>query len=311
MKSGDCRVCLIGFPSVGKSTLLSKMTKTKSEVAAYEYTTLTAIPGVIEYRGASIQLLDLPGIIEGAASGRGRGRQVVAVAKTADLIIMMLDATKSEKQRALLEHELEQVGIRVNKKKPDITFKIKKGGGISFNATCKLTHVDEKMVYSILHDYKIHNADILFRDDYTIDEFIDVVLSTQGGKRKYVRCLYVYNKIDSISIEEVDRLAREPNSVVISCELNLNLDYLLERIWEALGMLMVYTKRRGEYPDLNEGLVLRSGSSVEHCCHAIHRTLSEQFRYALVWGVSAKHNPQRVGLSHNLADQDVISIVTK
>ena len=46
MKSGDARVALIGFPSVGKSTLLSTVTNTESEVAAYEFTTLTCVPGV-------------------------------------------------------------------------------------------------------------------------------------------------------------------------------------------------------------------------------------------------------------------------
>lgn len=76
MKSGDARVALIGFPSVGKSTLLSKVTKTESIAASYEFTTLTCIPGKIEHKGANIQLLDLPGIIEGAAQGRGRGKQV-------------------------------------------------------------------------------------------------------------------------------------------------------------------------------------------------------------------------------------------
>ena len=50
MKSGDARVALIGFPSVGKSTLLSTITKTTSETGAYEFTTLTCIPGVIEYK---------------------------------------------------------------------------------------------------------------------------------------------------------------------------------------------------------------------------------------------------------------------
>jgi len=76
LKSGDARVALIGFPSVGKSTLLSTLTKTQSEAASYEFTTLTCIPGVIEYKGANIQLLDLPGIIEGASQGKGRGKQV-------------------------------------------------------------------------------------------------------------------------------------------------------------------------------------------------------------------------------------------
>lgn len=66
---------------MGKSTFLSKITKTKSEVAAYAFTTLTAIPGVLEYGGAEIQILDLPGIIEGAAEGKGRGRQVISAAK--------------------------------------------------------------------------------------------------------------------------------------------------------------------------------------------------------------------------------------
>lgn len=79
---------------------------------------------------------------------------------------------------------------------------------------------------TILHEYKIFNADVVFREDatwesytaffssahgdglnrtrFSVDEFIDVI----QGNRVYVSCLYVYNKIDQISIEEVDRLAR-------------------------------------------------------------------------------------------------------
>lgn len=70
---------------MGKSTFLSKITKTKSIVAAYAFTTLTAIPGVLEYGGAEIQVLDLPGIIEGASEGKGRGRQVISAAKVCEL----------------------------------------------------------------------------------------------------------------------------------------------------------------------------------------------------------------------------------
>jgi small GTP-binding protein len=64
--------------SVGKSTLLTMLTGTHSEAASYEFTTLTCIPGIIHYNDTKIQLLDLPGIIEGASEGKGRGRQVNA-----------------------------------------------------------------------------------------------------------------------------------------------------------------------------------------------------------------------------------------
>jgi ribosome-interacting GTPase 1 len=69
---------------------MGKITKTKSVVAAYAFTTLTAIPGVLEYGGAEIQILDLPGIIEGAAEGKGRGRQVISAAKVSFYICLVL-----------------------------------------------------------------------------------------------------------------------------------------------------------------------------------------------------------------------------
>jgi len=306
-KAGDARVSMIGFPSVGKSTLLNKLTETESATAAYEFTTLTCIPGVLKYKGARIQLLDLPGIIEGAAHGKGRGRQVISVGRTSDLILMMLDATKGDVQKKLLEQELEEVGIRLNKKPPNIYFKPKSGGGISFNSTVPLTYVDEKMVRSILHEYRIHNAEILFKCDGTVDDFIDVV----EGNRSYIPCIYVYNKIDQLSIEELDEFATKDDSIVISLQMNLNLDNLLRMMWEYLSLVRVYTKRRGAPPDFSDAIVLRQGCSVEDVCKLVHKDLVSQFKYSLVWGTSAKHTPQRTGVGHVLEDEDVIQIVKK
>ncbi|RWR78093.1 developmentally-regulated G-protein 2 [Cinnamomum micranthum f. kanehirae] len=323
-KFGHGRVALIGFPSVGKSTLLTLLTGTHSEAASYEFTTLTCIPGIIHYNDAKIQLLDLPGIIEGASEGKGRGRQVIAVSKSSDIVLMVLDASKSEGHRQILTKELEAVGLRLNKRPPQIYFKKKKTGGISFNSTIALTHIDEKLCYQILHEYKIHNAELLFREDATVDDLIDVI----EGNRKYMKCIYVYNKIDVIGIDDVDKLARQPNSIVISCNLKaglvnviyllsmsqLNLDRLLAKMWEEMGLVRVYSKPQGQQPDFSEPFVLstdRGGCSVEDFCNHIHRNLVKDVKYVLVWGTSARHYPQHCGLSHPLHDEDVVQIVKK
>jgi ribosome-interacting GTPase 1 len=93
--------------------------------------------------------------------------QVIAVAKTADVVLMMLDAVKGEEQKEKLERELESVGIRLNKRPPHIYFKEKKVGGVKFTTTTPVTHMDEKLIQTILHEYKIFNADVIFHEDST------------------------------------------------------------------------------------------------------------------------------------------------
>lgn len=68
---------------------------------------------------------------------------------------------------------------------------------------------------------------------------------------------------------------------------------------------------KGVEPDFSEALIVRNKSTIEEVCDQIHRTLKETFKYAMVWGASARHVPQRVGLSHVVADEDVVSIVAK
>ena len=107
----------------------------RREVLARSLIALFCYTGVIPYKGASLQLLDLPGIIEGAAHGEGRGRQVIAVAKSADLVLIVLDALREQEKnhKAILERELRTVGLRLNQRPPRITFKVKSGGGIVFS----------------------------------------------------------------------------------------------------------------------------------------------------------------------------------
>lgn len=69
--------------------------------------------------------------------------------------------------------------------------------------------------------------------------------------------------------------------------------------------------RKGVDPDFSEALIVRNNATIEDVCDQIHRTLKDNFKYALVWGASARHVPQRVGLGHVIADEDVVSIATK
>ncbi|PVU91528.1 hypothetical protein BB561_004355 [Smittium simulii] len=307
-KTGVARIGFIGFPSVGKSTLMSKMTGTFSEVGAYEFTTLTTVPGVLQYKGAKIQILDLPGIIEGAKDGKGRGKQVIAVARTCSLIFLVLDVLKPMTDKSLIETELEGFGIRLNKQPPNIYFKKKDKGGISMTNTVPLNNLDLDQVKAILSEYKIHNADITFRCDATVDDLIDII----EGNRVYVPAIYLLNKIDQISIEELDLIYRIPHAVPISAHHEWNFDEMFEMMWEYLNLARIYTKPKGLLPDYTSPVVLkRSNCSVEDFCDSIHKGIIKQFANALVWGSSVKYSPQKVGKDHILADEDVVQIIKK
>ena len=111
-----------------------------------------------------------------------------------------------------------------------------------------------------------------------------------------------------------------PHSIVGSVAKGFNVsgplddDLLKQKLWEYLGLTRIYTKRKGSPPDLDEPVVLseiRKGSKVKSLCANISSELLRDFNYALVWGTSAKHAPQRCGLNHQLDDEDVVQIVSK
>lgn len=314
-KSGTARVGLVGFPSVGKSTLLNALTDAESEVADYEFTTLKPIPGMYTHNGAHIQVLDLPGIIEGAKDGRGKGRAVIAAARTSDLLLICLDGTKPLPMKRKIEYELEGFGIRLNRVRRDVTVKRKLDGGmggISFRTTCKeLTGVTEDEAKAALKEMKIHSAEILIRDpDTTIEDIID---AASDKAVIYMPALYIVNKIDALTIEELDLFDMLPNWIPISAHHGWNMEELKEAIWDKLGLMRIYTKPRGEPIDYEEPVIIKTRKekpTVETLCYKIHRDLATKFKHAFVWGTSVKYPGQRVGKGHVLCDEDVITIIS-
>jgi small GTP-binding protein len=312
-KSGMASVSLVGFPSVGKSTLLNKLTGTESEVAAYAFTTLTCIPGMLHHKHADIQILDLPGLIRGAAGGKGRGREVIAVVRTTDLVLLIADALHPE-QIFVIVDELYDANIRLNRAPADIKlYKSRMRGGINVNFTVPQSKgLDEDVVKDMVKEYGIVNADVVVRQDATVDELVDVL----AGNRTYIQAMVALNKVDIQDVEYTKSTIKMFNDkgwpvVPIAAKRGLGIDALKDKMYEELRFMRVFMKPQGGEADMDVPLVIKEGSDVGMVCDALHRDFRLKFRYAIVSGPSAKFDNQIVGIEHKLRDLDVLTLVLR
>ncbi len=295
-KEGDASVFLVGFPSVGKSTLLNALTNAKSEVGDYDFTTLKPVPGMLEYKGAKIQIVDVPGLIEGASKGKGRGREVLSFIRNADLIVIVVDVFTLH-NIDIIKKELYEAGIRLDQKPPEVVIRKRDRGGIKITSTVPLS-LDESTIIEVLKENRIHNAEVIIREDITLDRLIDAIM----GNRVYIPSITVVNKIDIYQPELPDGV------IPISAEKGINLNTLKEEIFRKLDFIRIYLKPPGGKPDFDEPLIMRRGATIADVCKKLHRKMLENFRYAKVWGKSVRYQGQRVGLDHVLEDEDIVTI---
>jgi ribosome-interacting GTPase 1 len=312
-KHGDATVAFVGYPSVGKSTLLNALTAAESEVAAYEFTTLDVEPGMLQYNGANVQLLDVPGLIEGAAGGRGGGREVLSVVRTADLVVFVVSVFEID-QYDRLRQELYDNKIRLDQEPPNVTVAEKGRGGIRVTASVDLD-IEEATIKEVLRQQGVVNADVTIREQIDVDQLVDGVMEN----RVYLPSIVTVNKVDLIDPEYAETVREDlrdhgldPEGVVfISAEEERGLDSLKESIWNALGLIRVYMDKPGRGVDYDEPLILREGDTVGDACKNLGRDFGDRFRFAWVSGPSAKHDEQQVGKDHVLADEDVLRLVTR
>ena len=305
-KSGHATVGLVGYPSVGKSTLLTRITGAQSEAAAYDFTTVSIIPGMLRYAGASIQILDMPGLVPGASKGRGRGREVLSVVRSVDLILFLIDPDHTL-FRALVD-ELEGSGVRVNARPPRIAITQGERGGLTISSTVKLTHLGGGLATDIAREFGLHNGTIVFREDATADQLIDAL----AANRVYVPAILAVNKGDLLSSAEVEKLRQKMrpfDATFVSARTGAGIDTLVRRIADALQFIRIYVKPPGKPPDREEPVILRKGQKVADLLNRLPEELAGAFRAAQVWGRSARFPGQTVGREHVLADEDVVTIV--
>ena len=307
-KSGNATVSLVGFPSVGKSTLLTKLTGAKSDVAAYAFTTLDVIPGLMTYKFAKIQILDMPGLIRDASKGKGRGREVLAVVRTSDLVFFVVDVYDIHVE--VLMAELYNAGIRLNTHPPNVVITKTDRGGIEVKPTVTMTKMTPESAAEMVSAYGYVNAEVIIREDIDEEQLIDALT----GNRVYLKSILAVNKIDSADpklLESVKEKLSKYDPVYISANKEIGLDDLKERIYKELDFIHIFLKPQGQEADMAEPMVIMGGSSIGDLCDRIHRSFRKNFRYAIVWGKSAKFPGQTVGVDHILKDGDIVTEVVK
>jgi len=303
-KNGDGTVILVGFPSVGKSTLLNDLTNAESKTAAYAFTTLTVVPGTMHFNDAKIQILDVPGIVKGAAAGTGRGREVLSVMRSAELALLIIDVNAPEHYDVLMK-EIYDAHLRLNKIKPDVKIVKCSHGGIRVASTLKLTKIDEETIKSICKEFRVMNADIVLRTDIDADEFIDVL----EGNKKYIPSITVVNKIDLATDKQVERVIKELKAdLAISAKDKIYIEQLKELIFEKLDLIRIYLKEPGKEADMKIPLIISRNSKIDDLCNKLHKDFVAKFKFCKVWGKSSKFPGQRFMLDHKLQDRDVIEI---
>jgi len=114
-KEGAAQVVLVGPPNAGKSSLLRGLTGRQVAVGDYPFTTLRPIAGILKIGGAGVQLIDLPGLLDGAVDGKGGGRALLACVRSADALIYVVPATEQGVLDSLsvVEEVEEEAGINL------------------------------------------------------------------------------------------------------------------------------------------------------------------------------------------------------
>jgi small GTP-binding protein len=303
-RTGDGTVLLLGYPSAGKSTLLNVLTNKESEVGAYAFTTLTVVPGIMEYKHAKIQILDVPGIVAGAASGRGRGKEVLASMRSADMALIVVDATRPNELNSILKEAFD-AKFRLNKRQPDVKIRKTIKDGIRIGRTVATPELNNETIVDILKEFKIINAEVTIRSRIDADDFIDCI----EANRKYMPALLVLNKIDLLDEDSLNKVVNDFNpDLCISAKEKINIPELREAIFQKLDLIRIYLKEPGKAADMEVPLIIFREASIRDLCRKLHKDFEKKFKFSRVWGPSAKFPGQRLMLHHKLKDEDVVEV---
>jgi hypothetical protein len=110
-REGAAQICLVGPPNVGKSSLLQALSEIQIKTGDYPFTTLRPVPALTRIGGVLVQLVEIPGLIAGAAEDRGGGRALLGVLRSADAIVFCCRSDADPAQLEVVRTEIAAAGI--------------------------------------------------------------------------------------------------------------------------------------------------------------------------------------------------------
>lgn len=310
-KEGAAQLVMLGWPSSGKTSLLVRLTNAKANISTIPYSTKLPTPGMMRFEDVLLQLVDTPSIPFGSAERVSWYGRTIGVARNGDGIILVVDLTRDvDRQLTGALRELDENGILLGKQRGHVFFTKASSGGLNIIVNGKITDATIDEVKRMLADYRIHHGVLKVIGDVTLDDIEAVIL----GNREHKPCIVVGNKADIAGKDSIMTLAeiakeRELPFLATSAVRGDNTELIPRLAFETLELIRVYTRGPSGIT-AEKPLVLRKGATVLDVAKAIHSSFVDNFRYARIWGPSAKYPGERVGKDHVLADKDVIEIRT-
>jgi ribosome-interacting GTPase 1 len=308
-KEGAGQIVVLGPANTGKSSIVKMLTGARTRVADYPMSTRKPVPGMLKYEDIYFQLVDTPPLVEDGGPWNNR---VIGLARNANGIMIVLSMDRDP----LVDYKwisklLTDSGILLTRPKGRVVIEKLRSGKTGIRVTIMGRLVDSTVddVRRLLEYYRIYNAHVKIYGEVSIDDVEAAIFEN----KVYRPAVIIVNKAD-INAKRALLVARrlhitspETPIIVGSARLKKGFSRIGEILFRTLGIIRVYTKQPNG-PRSDKPLILPEGSTVMDAAKAIHRDFVAKFKYARIWGPSAKYPGERVGLTHVLKDGDILEI---